>query len=530
LKYSFWKKNFVLTFVLLSFRPYIQMKRLCPFPINPEAGSSKDFDDQYECATKGWFDEIEDMFENEIDPDEVIEDEAIEAFEDDDPRKSLSRQLPACLYEYSDEDIEYYKRLSTKTKLHVVNWILREGFVPSEEWKDKNDKYIEWKKQNKALCHKSKKHQLCNFVINENGDLCTNYAQPSSQYTGDPGKCIQHGGGNRCQKRVCRQSAQHSSQGTGLPGMCIDHGGGDRCQQELDGATGNDQSCCPNGAVVKKGGDPTMCSAHGGFAGKKCLKCGVNLARISSRNTGEYGMCVGCGGGDRCQEECCAPLSVKLFAYLYHPDTGKGICTHFARNMVDNAMLKGNVDEFNRLMSHFNFKRHLVCRAENAFYFAINKAAPDLRQLEHSVDEGVFKAFFGKPKDLKEKRPDVFYLYRNPQTGVHSGLHFEYDETTNHEDDDDRLRECAIGSGCDPENVYVVRVNGRHKTKNELCKRRTVKNSQDVNSRHDYYVLTKRGHEVVAEVAAYMQECVKKMKQGIMPSCDDRKRYFGQLG
>lgn len=71
---------------------------------------------------------------------------------------------------------------------------------------------------------------------------------------------------------------------------------------------------------------------------------------------------------------------------------------------------------------------------------------------------------------------------------------------------------------CGPERVYVVRVNGRQNTKKALCERHTITNPHDINSRRDYYELTQRGHEVAVEVAAYMQECIENMKQGIMPS------------
>jgi len=238
---------------------------------------------------------------------------------------------------------------------------------------------------------------------------------------------------------------------------------------------------------------------------QKCIICGDRNAQYSSRNTGVNGACIRCGGGDRCEQECCTPFPERLYAYLYHPDTGEGMCTLSARVMVDDAMAKNNVDEFKRLMDHFKFKRHLVIRAEHAFYFAINKVAPDLRELEHAIDEGVLHKFFDKPKDIKEKRPDVFYLHRS-ESGRHSGLHLEYDETPSHEDNDDRLNELAEKSGCFPADVYVVRVNGCHKTQKELCKRHSYNSTQEDYNRHDYYV---------------------KMKQGIMPrSAEEKKRYF----
>jgi hypothetical protein len=463
------------------------MKRRCPFSNNPEAGSSKDFDDDHEDDTEG---DLNTNVKLHL--------------------HLLIRQLPANVADFTDEDIDYFKRLPTELKKEIV--VSFPPFTPSKEWLEA---YEKWRAEEKTRRNKWGQ-ALCNFV-DENGDLCTKQAIPSSQFTGISGRCIKHDGGNRCQKEECEKGAENSTRCTGLPGMCKQHGGGPRCEHEDETEGENNvQGCCPNGAQTKKGGTPGMCISHGGTKNKKCLKCGENDARFSTRKTGIPGMCVACGGDNRCEKPCCTAFSgILTFAKYIHPDTGEGICTAFARNMVAEALFETNEEEVQRLMKYFNFKRKLVFRAEQAFFCALNKAAPELRQFESAIDTSVLKQFYDKAKSTEDRRPDAFFLCR--QTNV--GLHFEYDENTFHEDDNDRLTLIANQAGCGPEAVYVVRVNGRQNTQDSLCARR-------INKQYSYYKLTKRGEEVVAQVAEYMKECVDKMNQGILPTPDNKKMYF----
>jgi hypothetical protein len=470
------------------------MKRRYPFS-NPEAGSSKDFD---EDDTED--DDHEDDTEGDLNTYVKLH------------LHLLTRQLPACVADFTDEDIDYFKRLPTELKKEIVT-----AFPPPTPSKEWQESYEKWRAEEKTRRNKWG-HPLCNFV-DKNGELCTKQAVPSSQFTGIPGRCITHDGGNRCQKEGCERSARNSTRGTGLPGMCIEDGGGPRCEYEDDTEGENNvQGCCPNGAQAKKGGTPGMCESHGGTKTihKKCLSCGENEVQGSSRKTGLKGMCIACGGGNRCEEPCCTALpGIPTLAVFIHPDTGEGICTAFARNMVADALFEKNEEEVQRLMTYFDFKRKLVFRAEQAFFCALNKAAPELRQFERAIDTSVLKQFYGKAKSTEDRRPDAFFLCR--ETNV--GLHFEYDENIYHEDDDVRLTLIANQAGCGPQAVYVVRVNGRHDTQDYLCARR-------INKQYSYYKLTKRGEEVVAQVAEYMKECVDKMKQGILPTPENKKRYF----
>jgi hypothetical protein len=428
--------------------------------------------------------------------------------------EKVGRVLPERVANFTDDDIDYFKRLPTELKKEIVASF--PPFTPSKEWLEA---YEKWRAEEKTRYRGT--NPLCNFV-DENGDLCTKQAQPSSQFTGIPGRCVKHDGGNRCQKKGCETSAQTSERCTGLPGMCVVHGGGTRCEYEYETEGEiNVQNCCPNGARNEKGGTPGMCKQHGGTKTKtihkKCLSCGENEARGSTRKTGIPGMCRACGGDNRCEKPCCTALpGIPTVAVFIHPDTGEGICTAFARNMVAEALFEKNDEEVQRLMNYFGFKRKLVFRAEQAFFCALNKAVPELRQFESAIDTSVLKQFYDKTKSTEDRRPDAFFLCR--ETNV--GLHFEYDENTYHEDDDARLTLIANQAGCGPDAVYVVRVNGRQDINDPLCVRRNYK------EQYAYYKLTERGNEVVAQVAEYMKECVDMMKLGILPTTENKKRYF----
>jgi hypothetical protein len=425
----------------------------------------------------------------------------------------MSRVLPERVTDFTDEDIDYFKRLPTELKKEIVASFPPP--IPTKEWQEAYDK---WRAKERDRYNKWG-DPLCN-VVHENGELCTNKAIPSSQFNGVPGRCIKHDGGNRCQKKGCERSAVHSTRGTGLPGMCKQHGGGPRCEHEDETEGENNvQGCCPNSAITKKGGLPGMCESHGGTktVNKKCLNCGKKEAQGSTRKTGIPGMCCACGGDNRCEKPCCTSLpGIPTWAAFIHPDTGEGVCTAFARNMVAEALFEKNEEELKRLMKYFGFKKNLVFRAEQAVLCALNKDVPELRQFECAIDTSVLKQFYGKAKSTDDRRPDAFFLCR--ETNV--GLHFEYDENTYHEDDDGRLTLIANQAGCGTEAVYVIRVNGRQDTNVPLCKRRLY------NKDTLYYELTERGKEVVTQVAEYMKECVDMMKLGILPTSDNKKMYF----
>ncbi|TDH74157.1 hypothetical protein CCR75_007558 [Bremia lactucae] len=113
------------------------------------------------------------------------------------------------------------------------------------------------------------------------------------------GRCISHGGGNKCTKVGCTTSVVSR-------GLCVAHGGGKRCQTH--GCSKSAQSggfCWVHGGgkkcgyqgCSKRAQSGGACIAHGG--GKRC--------RIDMCNkVVQYdGLCVGHGGFRRCAEEKC---------------------------------------------------------------------------------------------------------------------------------------------------------------------------------------------------------------------------------
>jgi hypothetical protein len=65
----------------------------------------------------------------------------------------------------------------------------------------------------------------------------------------------------------------------------------------------------------------------------------------------------------------------------------------------------------------------------------------------------VFKALFDKTKERTDYRPDYFHL--NLTTNM--TLHGEFDETSSHEDDHNRLQQIASQTGCVWERTYYFR-------------------------------------------------------------------------
>lgn len=320
---------------------------------------------------------------------------------------------------------------------------------------------------------------------------CKKWAQAG----GIPGRCIIHGGGGnrkRCEEMGCTKFVQHG----GIPNRCTRHGGGVKC----------DEPNCKKKArkSIRGTGKPYRCIKHGG--GDRCeypQRC-PNAIQVSPRGTGVQYRCSKHGRGDRCEDLCCEPLSNPSFALFCHPETGVGLCTHAARNMVYQAIVSGDYQLADDLKTRFGFKRDLVLRAEHVFYYELVKLVPKLIRLRRVLDESVLSKLIGKTKSLEDPRPDYFHLY--PDTNI--GLHGEFDEYEGHEEDADRLRKIAHHAGC--HHVYYFRVKGHLHTPQAVC-RRVVKHNVA------YYVMTDRGRDVLREVALYVEECVESMYNGKPP-------------
>ncbi len=164
--------------------------------------------------------------------------------------------------------------------------------------------------------------------------------------------------------------------------------------------------------------------------------------------------------------------------------------------MVIQALTAGVTELADRLKRRFGFKRDLLLRAENVFYYELVKLVPELASLRRVLDESVLSKLVGKSKSLEDPRPDYFHL--NEDTNI--GLHGEFDETDDHEEDAGRLRVIAHHAGCGDERVYYFRVKARLGTPEAVCER-VVR--RDV----AYYRLTERGRAVLAEVAGFVRWC-----------------------
>jgi hypothetical protein len=181
------------------------------------------------------------------------------------------------------------------------------------------------------------------------------------------------------------------------------------------------------------------------------------------------------------------------------------MCTFACRQMVDSCTDK---EEQKQLMLHFGFKKLLVMRGEHAFYHALNLLVPELRKSERFLDASLFSNGLGKRKSINDKRPDYYHYFADGS--IKFGLHGEYDETPEHEDDDGRIGVFAEISDC-VGTTYVFRVQAHHYTEAALCVQKTHK-------QHTYWVLTDAGKVKVEEVAVVVRERLEWIKQGLAPN------------
>jgi len=166
-------------------------------------------------------------------------------------------------------------------------------------------------------------------------------------------------------------------------------------------------------------------------------------------------------------------------------------------------------------MKYFHFKRDVACRAEQAFYYALVRRVPHLKELERVLDESVLSKLLGKAKCVNDPRPDYFHFYQP----TNMALLGEFDETDNHEDSSQRLATICHHAGCGIERTYVFRVRAHIGGSNAVCVRRSHRGSV-------HYVLTQRGMEILNNVVEYVQHCLRLMRDGIPPTRENRKVIF----
>jgi len=165
-----------------------------------------------------------------------------------------------------------------------------------------------------------------------------------------------------------------------------------------------------------------------------------------------------------------------------------------------------------KLKKHFGFVRDLVTRAEHVFYQELVKRVPQLSTMIRVLDGTISSGLFGKQKCLEDPRPDYFHL--DEEAGM--ALHGEFDETRNHEDNDERLQVIAHQAGVGVERVYVFRVQADIGGKYAVCEQ----------ARHGhvaFYKMTKHGYKVLDNVVAHVRQCLDSMAKGILPHDGNRK-------
>jgi hypothetical protein len=207
--------------------------------------------------------------------------------------------------------------------------------------------------------------------------------------------------------------------------------------------------------------------------------------------------------------QCCTSIyGVKAdFARGYHPNTKEGMCTFAMRQMVASCEHK---EEQKKLMVQFGFKKLLVMRGEHAFYHALNLLVPELRDSERFLDSSLLSNGLGKRKSRNDKRPDYYHYFSSGQETIAFALHGEYDETPDHEDDDDRLATFAEIANC-MGRTYIFRVQAHHHTEQALCIAKTTKG-------HTYWSLTPTGVAKAVQVAEMIRMRLEWIKQGLAPN------------
>ena len=113
----------------------------------------------------------------------------------------------------------------------------------------------------------------------------------------------------------------------------------------------------------------------------------------------------------------------------------------------------------------------------------------------------VFKALFDKTKERTDYRPDYFHL--NLTTNM--TLHGEFDETSSHEDDHNRLQQIASQTGCVWERTYYFRF------MTHLDNRAFAFFRRKRNQRGDCCAITSRDKGILDEVVAYVKDCLVRM-------------------
>ena len=130
----------------------------------------------------------------------------------------------------------------------------------------------------------------------------------------------------------------------------------------------------------------------------------------------------------------------------------------------------------------------------------------------NAYDTPLFFCQLGKAKCMGDPRPDFFHEFER------GALHGEYDETTDHEKSDQRLRIIAACSKAGVDRTYVFRVQGHHYEADAVCESRVF------NKHYVYWTLTPQGRRVVEETACVVRRILGWIQQGLPPDEAGRPR------
>lgn len=350
--------------------------------------------------------------------------------------------------------------------------------------------------------------RVCNF------EGCDK-ARPTFGFPGQPRvMCAEHKEPGMYSRKLCATENCMISASYGPTGGIVSH-----CKKHMiDGHSLINNPTCMDEVCDKQPtfGDPSTgkmshCKEHApdGFIdvrNKRCIVDECDKLRIDSTL-----FCVSHGGGKICTLACCVFGGPR--PQYGNPDDGTRICSFGARALMEDALLKNDVDRSRMLMTHFNRKTMMVLNQQSAFRTELEKSYWKLLDTCAKIyfDETVSN----KPKTIEDLRPDIFYLWEI--NGTKMAIHIEFDEgDSGHEDDDDRLMYISDASGTTG-NVYVIRVDGKATgSKDALC---TRSRKGDV----VFFNVNGVGREVASRVSDAVVDRIQWIEEGLGP--DDTRPY-----
>jgi len=203
-------------------------------------------------------------------------------------------------------------------------------------------------------------------------------------------------------------------------------------------------------------------------------------------------------------------------AHFFHPEYknknsefyGKRICWFGRRVLIEDAIMSNDMKKMEYLKNFFEIKEIVTLNAQSAFRIECEKLYFKLlTDCENITFDNIV---CNTTKMYASKRPDVFYKWVIDNKNF--GIHLEYDETSSHEDDKERIKTIHKDADC-AGSTYLIRINGMHGTDKSLC--REVQNEY-----YKYSKITQLGIIKAEEVAELVKERINWIKGGLVPNID----------